>query len=345
MKKASTVTGKSGKDYIFTFLGEFGYEMFNWQGVVRKWATLYKLPQDRIIICGRKGLQPVYEFADEYIDISELESYKKSTAGIYIAVLELALGYDQEGCSKLNRKCVDDIKVEVQEFLQETITLHEPQWIWSSDPQYLEDCKFGKIGPQQGGIYSKRRTPWSFLDVRNNMFAKIKSHNQTDWKMYIQSKYNLDLNDDYILCQSAKRDSFMTTKSKELIDHDQVMNEISKHRRVVYLNFDTGRVGDCKSTDGSSNFHSISCDGFEQQSCLINNASDCVFFTEGDFRSHLYVPPFLGKDIKIVAHSEVFGLHSAPINFWNQEVFTFGGQMIPYSYETLNTQELIRDLS
>ena len=145
MKKASTVTGKSGKDYIFTFLGEFGYEMFNWQGVVRKWATLYKLPQDRVIICGRKGLHSVYEFADGYIDISQLESYKKSTAGIYIAVLELALGYDQEGCSELNRKCVDDIKAEVKELVDKTLTLNSPQWIWSSDPQYLEDCTFGKI--------------------------------------------------------------------------------------------------------------------------------------------------------------------------------------------------------
>ena len=91
-------------DYIFTFLGEFGYEMFNWQGVIRKWKTLHKKPTDRIIICGRKGLQSVYEYADEYIDISNLESYKKSTAGIYIAVMEPGKGYDQKGCTELNRK-------------------------------------------------------------------------------------------------------------------------------------------------------------------------------------------------------------------------------------------------
>ncbi len=42
-------------NYIFAFIGEFGYELFNWQGVVRKWANNYKKDNDKIIICSRKG--------------------------------------------------------------------------------------------------------------------------------------------------------------------------------------------------------------------------------------------------------------------------------------------------
>ena len=24
--------------YVFTFIGEFGYELLNWQGTIRKWS-------------------------------------------------------------------------------------------------------------------------------------------------------------------------------------------------------------------------------------------------------------------------------------------------------------------
>ena len=337
--------GKKSNDYIFTFLGEFGYEMFNWQGVIRKWVQLYKQPNDRVIICGRKVLQSVYEYADEDYEISNIESYRKSTAGIYIAVLELEFGYDQEGCSELNRKCVDDIKMDVQNMVMSRTMLDYPKWIWSSDPQYLKDCAFGKIGPQQGGIYSQKRTPWSYLNLNNNRYAPIEIQQLDGHKENIEKELGFDLEDDYILCQSAKRDSFMTTKSKETIDHENVISELSEHRRVVYLNFDTGREGDSKSTEPLDNVHQYKCDGFDEQGCLIKYANDCVFFVEGDFRSHLYVPPFLGRDVRIVAHTEIYDLHSAPIDFWNKNVFQFGGQMIPYSYEDLNINALVGDLS
>lgn len=332
-------------DHIFVFLGEFGYEMFNWQGVIRKWHLLYRQPDDRIIICGRKGLQSVYEYADQYIDISDVETYRKSTAGIYIAVSEPGYGYDEDGCTELNRKCVDDIKRDVTALVMNRLMLDNPQWIWSSDPQYLGDCKFGKIGPQQGGIYSQKRTPWSYLDLNNNRYILIEIQHVEDHKENIEEELGFGLEEDYILCQSAKRDSFMGMKSKETVDHESVISEIAKHRRVVYLNFDTGRAGDSKSTEPLENVYQYKCDGFDQQGCLIRYASDCVFFVEGDFRSHLYVPPFLGRNVRIVAHSEIYGLYSAPINFWNKNVFQFGGQMIPYEYENLNTSELIGGLS
>ena len=64
--------------YVFTFLGEFGYELLNWQGTIRKWSKLHKQPEDKIVICSRKGLEQLYEFADEYINISELDSYNNA---------------------------------------------------------------------------------------------------------------------------------------------------------------------------------------------------------------------------------------------------------------------------
>ena len=71
------------RTYVFIFTGEFGYELLNWNGVVRKWVSENKQPNDTIIICSRKGLELIYEMADYYIDISDIESYKNSIADCY----------------------------------------------------------------------------------------------------------------------------------------------------------------------------------------------------------------------------------------------------------------------
>ena len=62
--------------YVFTFIGEFGYELLNWQGTIRKWSK-NKKPGDKIVVCSRKGLDVMYESADYYYDISNLDSLKK----------------------------------------------------------------------------------------------------------------------------------------------------------------------------------------------------------------------------------------------------------------------------
>ena len=44
-------TPRADTTYVFIFLGEFGYELFNWQGVVRKFAG--QLPASSRIEIGR----------------------------------------------------------------------------------------------------------------------------------------------------------------------------------------------------------------------------------------------------------------------------------------------------
>ena len=70
--------------YVFVFIGEFGYELFNWQGVIRKWASENKKDGDEIVVCSRKGLDLIYEdVCDYYIDISNLSSFKSVVADCY----------------------------------------------------------------------------------------------------------------------------------------------------------------------------------------------------------------------------------------------------------------------
>ena len=47
--------------YVFTFIGEFGYELLNWQGTLRKWVKENKKEGDEIVVCSRKGLDLMYE--------------------------------------------------------------------------------------------------------------------------------------------------------------------------------------------------------------------------------------------------------------------------------------------
>src|SRR5215467_3440886 len=71
--------------YVFTFLGEFGYELFNWQGVVRKFAQQLP-PSSDVIVAGRKDLEAFYEQASCYIGISDFGPYRESVAAGYFAL-------------------------------------------------------------------------------------------------------------------------------------------------------------------------------------------------------------------------------------------------------------------
>jgi len=70
--------------YVFTFLGEFGYELFNWQGLVRKFKTTCSA-DDKIVVGGRTGMDIWYPYADAFVDISKDPLYKNSRADRYWA--------------------------------------------------------------------------------------------------------------------------------------------------------------------------------------------------------------------------------------------------------------------
>ena len=87
--------------YVFTFIGEFGYELLNWQGTLRKWVKENKKEEDEIVVCSRKGLDLMYEFADYYLDISQLDSIlnvkstsKEAIDSIFVEEVERNLGTD-----------------------------------------------------------------------------------------------------------------------------------------------------------------------------------------------------------------------------------------------------------
>jgi hypothetical protein len=303
-------------NYALVFLGEFGYELLNWQGVARKLRA--QLGRDaKVIACSRAGMQPFYETADAFVDISALPAYRASTAAGY-RVLE----------EPMERIC-DEVVGYVLERLP-WLSGQRTRFIFSHQAELLEGLTFGT-----GGIYAD-------LDVENNLFVRIEP--DLSEREQIEKELGFTLETDYVLCQGARRD--IVVRSQERMPLERLLERLGRRSNVVLLNFDTGRYCDSYSRfEEIPNCVPLSSSTFTRQGCLIHFARTCVFFTEGDFRSHMYVPPFVGHDVFAVAPAAVYrvqgfeGQNTAPIAFWNKQVFRFGGQIRAYSWEDVGRDE------
>jgi hypothetical protein len=315
--------------YVFSFLGEFGYELLNWQGTIRKWVTLYKQPEDKIIICSRKGLEQIYEFADTYINISELDSYNNTIGDCYTCYIFTNKGEDKapknEWQITRTGPHLDNLKSDIKKLIINKVGTKKIKYIWSSDFIELNGLTFGLERPGgRGGIYNNRANQ---LNIDNNEYIKIKPSNH---RSQVEEKLNFDLDQPYILCQTGWRSHIGISHTD--IDYESYLSEFIKSHNIILLNFETGRSHDSYSKF-ENKYINYQCESFNEQSVLIENANKCIFFTEGDFRTHLYLPPMMGKDVHIIAPQKVWNLHSAPYQYWNKNIFKFGGQIIPHILE------------
>lgn len=323
--------------YIFVFLGEFGYELLNWQGAVRKFSKTIT-SSDEIIICSRKGLQPFYEFANRYIVISELPHFKRSAANMYWShnpEINLYTRHEQalkgevpwETFSKKDRRFQRALKREIINFtlpqlgltgLKKLFYKKYCRFVFSDAYQTINGVEFGSPDFEHSFIYGD-------LKLNNNIFVPVKPAPAA--AAPVQKKLGFRLSEPFILCQTGARK--VVERSKAHLQY-QVLEKLSARIKVVLLQFDTGRNLDSKSAfPALKNCVPFTSSSFEEQAVLIAHAKNCLFFTEGDFRSHNYLPPFMGKDVYSVADQSVFEIGTAPIDFWNKNVFTFGGQIIP----------------
>ncbi|MAE82042.1 MAG: hypothetical protein CMB80_04855 [Flammeovirgaceae bacterium] len=318
-------------NYIFTFIGEFGYELLNWQGVIRKWSETNVTEEDKIIICSRQGLEMLYEFCNEYIVISHLTSLKSVVADCYTSYTfingtGLHLPRAQWEATRTGQH-ITDIKDDVINLVKESdIDVSNATWIWSCDYTVMNGHYFGLERPGgRGGIYN---VPQNQLNLDNNRFVQI--HHDESKKSIVENKLGFSLDEEYLLCQTGFRQGYELSKVK--IDHAAVL---AKHRndfKIVLMDFNTGRLNDSFSRFDDEDFTIIKISNLAEQSVLIQYAKKCIFFTEGHLRSHTYLPPMFGRDVDIIADEMIFSLHEAPLDFWNTNVFQFGGQMnaIPY---------------
>ncbi len=340
--------------YIFVFLGEFGYELLNWQGVIRKFSeTINK--NDKVICCSRANLYPLYEKADKYIDISEYPLFKNSVACSYVAmkpannlcdslgkdteynlkrsIKDFYISYNTEEDLKFDKELKEGLKKYIENTLSSFYNLSREnlKFIFSSERHELNKCIFGcdrsifEIGMSEGDIYEN-------INLENNKYEKISP--DFSIKSTVEEKC-LAINSDYILVQMGERK--IVQRSKDKIElKDAFIEQLAKENTVILLNFSTGRNLDSYSSFKKiENCYTYSCSSFVEQAYLIYHSKRCLFFTQGDFRSHIYVPPMLGKDVIAVAPKTVYQLRTSPINFWNKNIFKFGGQILSLCSEDM----------
>mgnify|MGYP003133129374 CR=1 FL=1 len=316
--------------YVFVYVGEVGYELLNWQGVVRKFSRTIS-DDDKIVVCGRSGVESWYEFADQYIDISSVELYNNSVSDCHQC-------YYDVGDHRIRRGgIIDEMERGILEYIAHKISFEGDNRVIFSNHFYagrgtiINGLQFGN-----GSIYG----PPHRLPIEQNEYVKFPAG--THLKESIQDRLGFDLDEPFILCQTAWRDRVQ--RSKVIIDKSTIVKSLAKKVKVVLLGFSTGKATESESKfDHIDNCYNIHVSSFEEQSCLIHFAQKCVFFTEGDFRSHIYMPPMLGKDVYAIASADIYQLHSAnesTLRFWNDNVFQFGGQIKPIVYETMNIEEL-----
>jgi hypothetical protein len=334
--------------YVFIFLGEFGYELLNWQGVVRKFAGTIG-SDDKIICCSRANLSPLYELADEFIDISAAPLFQQSRAFCYDAIYSavrvgrwMVRSYGPEKWLRLRLRSSAMqklLRIQLQRHVMAQSKLLRsmklPGWlkagivttdfkrctfIFSSPATSLHGCTFGP-GKVQNNIYYN-------LPVSNNIYRKIEA--DFSLRAGIEAQLGWSLSEPFVLVQERKRDASTAQPSVDTIQQDQLLERLASRIKTVLLSFKTGRWLDSYSSFAKvPNCFHYACRTFPEQACLIHFARHCLFFTEGDFGSHIYVPPFLGKDIIAVAPRSVYAIGTTPLDFWNLHVFQFGGQIVP----------------
>lgn len=326
------------KAYVFVFTGEFGYELLNWQGVVRLFKKVYTEEDDLIICCSRKGLYPLYEFADMYVDISDLPLFRNSVADMYYSEMPESYFNTKEGVKSLKNdeefvECILGNKNQTyRKKTEEQIFEYVSRIVSGRYPNTELDFVFSSRKEERKGMSFSRGGIYDNLQLDGNCYVKIEQDIKK--RDVVEKKLGLNLEEEYFLVQNARRD--VVIRSDVNLQSDLLIEELNMLAPVVSLEFDTGRALDsCSKWNKNNNKYVYRCSDFSEQLVLISNAKQCVFFTEGDFRSHNYIPPFAGKNVFSVADKTVFDLPSAPINFWNNNVFKFGGQVIPIMYDCI----------
>lgn len=305
--------------YAFCFLGEFGYELFNWQGLIRKFSHTIK-SEDKIVVCGRRGMDIWYEYADLFIDISDVPIFKNSISSMYTA---------NDG-SKFTLDFEDELKAALDDFITSSVkekfnASEELRLVFSCDINTINGIIFGPASDCldiYGGNLKER-----------NEYRKL-APDLPRLASAIEGALGFSLREPYILVQKRTRD--IVVRSSARIDEDALLGALRAVAPVVLLDFNTGRKHDSESLFASSaGAMRYGCESAHEQAVLIANAAACVFLTEGDFGSHIYVPPFMGKDVFAIAPADIYEIGTTPIDFWNADVFRFGGKIIPFKSEDL----------
>lgn len=309
--------------YVFVFLGEFGYELLNWQGVIRRFSKT-RAPGDSIVCCSRAQVYPLYEMADLYVDISHLALFKHSRAVCYAGTIGVG-----GPARRLNRLFDAALRASVRAHVRERMRTLGPQWsgrqlrfVFSSTKTTLGDLPLG-CDPDR---IETDADIGERLDLKANLFRQVEPDLRV--REAIERRLGRDLPERYVLVQARTRR--VGPQWGTLPSTRGLIDALAGRMPVVLLSFHSGRALDSYSLlEPVAGCLHYTGQSFPEQAALVHFARRCVFFSEGDLGSHVFVPPLMGHDVVSITPGAIHVPWGPTIEFWNRHVFRFGGQIIP----------------
>lgn len=319
MAKVSTV--------VFVFTGEFGYELLNWSGKIAKFAS--ENSDLKILVCSSEASKALYSDQIEFIGLNVLDSFHDALADTYF--LRIPNFVRDSICDVFTAHAR---RRKIRKFVANRTNLYQQRvlFIFSDQKNILRGTTFGATRwAPRFNLFRKRY----FEEIYDNLPYLENSYSKLETRPEILSLMqkrldNLGVRHKFMLIQTADRVHFLK-KRRFTAKSNEIMSEIISKFPVVELDFNQLRNTDSRSTPSAST--RITCNSLEEQIALINLASVCVFFSEGDFRSLHYVPPMAGKNVYSLVSSSI--ISNSAINLWNEKVFNFGGKCIPICIEAL----------
>lgn len=316
-----------GKTLVFVFTGEFGYELLNWHARIRKFVS--NNPDVDYIVCSTKAVKALYPESYRFIELDSLYLFKNGIADTYFV---RRMGFKKDDLFDTLIAILR--RLQIKRYVKQKITLKssEIKFIFSDQYNVINNQKFGATRwAPRFFIFRKRRfdSIYDSLPYEENEYQKLTPSSEAiEWAK--NSLKNLGVTQNFIVLQTADRRHFLKKrrlqpKSSHLIEH------LRENLPIVEIEFLSIRITDTLSV--SDNRQVIHCENLDSQIAIISMAKFAIFFSDGDFRSLNYVPPFAGKNVYSINSSSI--VSNSAINLWNEKVFKFGGSCIPLTLESI----------
>ena len=327
---------------IFVFLGEFGYELLNWQGQVRKISN--ENNANTIVAVSRESCAVLYKDCDFFICLEEYSLWRKSRADGYFA---RCLDNTRDGF--LDYACAGILKWEIRLKIFLKLTLQYkvygfPKFYFSSNLNYISGIQFGC--PRT--FYRSSNQSIRF----NSDIYKTKGKNLGTYMLPKLTNSKVDIPfEKFILVMAATRKSHKIDEVS--IQISEIIDTLLITANVILLNFESKREYDTQPVNEigiiafkqRNNFKEVSCTSLLDEMTYIEAAQLCLFITEGDLRSHTYLPPLLGRNVIVVCSASLQSKVPYVLE-WNKSLFTDSGKMhmvTPKDVTINKVNKLIKD--
>ena len=314
------------KTLVFVFTGEFGYELLNWHARIQKLLLIN--PNVNYVVCSTKAVEALYPKTIKFIALDSLNYFQNGIADTYFIRRK---GFKRDDLLDIFLAVLR--RFQIKKYVNKKLSLKSSQikFIFSDQFNVINDLNFGatRWAPRLF-VFRKRHfdSIYDSLPYEENLYRKlIPSSEAIEWAK--KSLEHLGKSQNFIVLQTADREFFLK-KRRLQPESSHLIQILRENLSVVEIEFRPSRMTDTSTV--SNNRQVVYCDNLDSQLAIISLAKFAIFFSDGDFRSLNYVPPFAGKNVYSITSSSI--VSNSAINLWNEKVFKFGGSCIPLTLES-----------